>query len=273
MASSRGWVCVRAATYEDPLEAAFLSQAYNEGLHGLETIFHVRPGRLENTTFGLFGPDARPLTCVERDPIGVLDTARVTGLSGGGSGAPTRRLARMFDRLASRFEPTAELSALPLNLDLRRALNVAACDNQPLVLIVPEAEASGRRVTARLAALAWSERFVGRLQYVIATPQELALTDVEGLPGMPFVAVLETGTFGVSGRVLVALEGEPSASELRQLLDQGLARYGRGVLDRAAHVREGLRAGIEWQSVVPRGSSATFREVRGEADPHVEVER
>lgn len=48
VAASRGWICVRLATYESKEEGKFL-----------ESIFTGRSGLLENTTFALLGPDGK----------------------------------------------------------------------------------------------------------------------------------------------------------------------------------------------------------------------
>lgn len=237
---SRDWVCIRLVTYEDADEAKFLASIYTGGA-----------GSLENTTFCLLGPDGETrLSGSGRGPLAVLDTIRVAGGCGGTSGSATERFADVLREAGRPFRCEASIASLPLCHDLRRALIVAACDDQPLVVAVAAEESQREAQRRALAELAWSEEFVGRFQYaVVADRAELRL--VHEAPAGDGVFVVQPGLFGLRGDV-VARAGEASAPALRAMLRDALEAYDRVPLDRRTHVARGRRQGNAWEPAVSR---------------------
>src|SRR5262249_26306887 len=121
VAASRSFVCVRLATYEDEQEGVFLKA------------FHVtRSGELENTVFTILSPDGkRQLARASRGANQTFGDAA--------------RMARTMQRIAGEVAPKTSVkppSELPKVANVRLAVNVSACDNQPLVLVIgPDAGA------------------------------------------------------------------------------------------------------------------------------------
>lgn len=240
--ASRAFVCVRIATYEDEAEAAFT-----------ESIFRGRGG-LENSVFTLLAPDGETLlTRSGRSPRMVF----------GGATAEDKLEAMVaeMDGVSQRYaEEARALAALPTAMDLRRGLNVAACDLQPIaVLAVADAE-DRARAEERLAQLAWSDEFIGECQYVVvADAAELAA--LEGVPeGLVKegelaegggVLVVQPGAFGLTGKVLAhAAADDPKA--VRAALAAGLEAFEATAVDSREHVRSGRRTGKIWETVLDK---------------------
>ena len=228
IAASRSFVCVRLATYEDKAEGAFL-KAFDV----------TRSGELENTVFAVLSPDGkRRLARASRgadhtfgDASNMAATMRriAAGYAGKGTGGPPAELPRVAN--------------------VRLAINVAACDNQPLVLVFgPDARAR-KDLEKRLAALAWSDRFIGQFVYVSASAAR-ELADVEGAVARAGVLVVQPDKFGLKGKLL-AQTAAATRDDLVRCLAEGARRYQRTEKTFAGHVREGHRKGVFWETVLP----------------------
>ncbi len=221
--ASRAFVCVRPLTYESKEEAPFL-----------ESLFRTRNGELENTVFILLGPDGKKrLSNSGRTPDMVFGDAQSGGIE---------EMVETMRDVASRYKggQSGELG-LPVVKDLRRALDCAACDDLPLVVVVDEA------LSKRVARLAWSEEFIGRFTYVQA-----ALGDaIDGADEGAGVVVVEPDAYGLKGLALAQEKASASDEELGEALREGLSRHKPTEKNQRSHVREGERRGIDWESEVP----------------------
>src|SRR5436305_8036895 len=115
--ASRRFVCVRLTTYENREEGEFLKS------------FRVtRSGELENTVFTILSPDGK------RQLARAARSARQTF-----GDAP--RMAETMNRIAGEHEQKAVVgqpAQLPKVPNVRLAVNVASCDNRPLVVLFAE---------------------------------------------------------------------------------------------------------------------------------------
>src|SRR5438128_206280 len=135
--ASRDFICIRLATYEDKDEAAYLVK-----------VFPGRTGALENTIYTMLSPDARSyLTRSGRSP--------------GFAFQDSSDMATQMHAFCAKYKPNAVAQGLPTAKDFRVALNVAACDNMPLVVgVVDELNEKSDLQSAmkqRLAEMAWSK--------------------------------------------------------------------------------------------------------------------
>src|SRR5438067_2964157 len=118
IAAAREFVCVRLMTYEDPFEAEFLKS------------FRItRSGDVENTTFTILAPDGKKqLARASRSAKGAFRDAA--------------QMAETMARIAKEHpgKPSANDAPppLPTVTTVRLAVDVAACDNQPLVVVFAE---------------------------------------------------------------------------------------------------------------------------------------
>lgn len=242
MARSRDWICVRLATYENKAEGAFL-----------ESLFRGRSGVLENTTFALLGPDGKTrLSRTGRGPDFLLASGRGRGRGRGkpqGGGTP-QAFAQLLAEAAQRYRPKAQAAALPQSLDFRRALNVSACDNQPLVVIHALKEKDRAALEKTVAGLAWSKKYVGRMQYAVVS-DAAELTSLKGLRASSGLSVVQPGRFGLTGEVLVSCPVSASRQMVAAALAKGLARFRLQEKDTRTQVRAGRSAGIAWESEIP----------------------
>src|SRR5689334_10091271 len=181
IAASRQFACVRLTTYENKDEGEFL-KAFNV----------TRSGELENTVFALLEPDGkRRLARASR-------SARQTF-------GDAERMAEAMNRLAREYpgkEPADRAPpGLPLVTNLRLAIDVAACDNQPLVVLFAPDDAARRSLEEKVRSLAWHEQFVGRFVYV-AVADAAELDRVEGARAEAGLLVVQPDRFGLKGKVL-----------------------------------------------------------------------
>ena len=219
VAASREFVCVRLATYESAAEAKVLS-----------AVLQTRSGFLENTVFAILGPDGTtPLVRSGRSPREAV---------GGPPEEAVKALPIRMTELAKKYSPAGPVGgALPLLADLCRGLNVAACDLQPLVIVLGDVE-------KELLPLAWSREYVGRFAWARSTPDEAAKV-IDGKLGK--VVVVQPDAFGLKGKVLASSDGK----DLSAALAKGLRDFVAEPKDSRRHIDEGIRRGLVWKTEIP----------------------
>lgn len=227
IAASRRFVCVRLMTYENKEEADFL-----------KTLFVGRSGEVENTTFALLSPDGkRPLVRPGREPRGFEDAAK---------------LAETMNRIAGDYEVKQEagraVPPLPAVANVRLALNVAACDDRPL-LVVCAPESERKALEAKVAALAWSEEFVGRFVSVTAAAKDLG--SIDGVEVKEGVLVVAPDAYGRKGKVLKQVEAGATSAQVAEALRAALARHQARPTTALEHIRAGRSEGVFWDTVIP----------------------
>jgi hypothetical protein len=230
VAASRDFVAIRLATYESAAEAALLT-----------SFFVGRSGALENTTFLLLAPDG--VTQLSR-------AGRSPDFAFGHGREAASRMAAEMRRLAQRHPPRTTARALPREPGLRRALNVAACDDQPLVVARAPTAQARECLEARLSTVAWSERFRGRFQYVLAGESD-DLGVVEGRVPADGFAVVQPGTYGLDGRVLARATSSAGNAAWMEALELALRAYVSRPKSIRTHVRLGREAGAWWGTAIP----------------------
>src|SRR5947199_8472344 len=128
--ASRDFVCIRLATYEDKEEAEYLVQ-----------VFRGRMGTLENTVFAIMSPDAK--TYLARPGRGPNFAFR-----------DAKDMSAQMGKMAANYKPVEAARKLPAMKDFRISLNVAACDNMPLVVAVSDDKEQQRKLEEKLAKAA-----------------------------------------------------------------------------------------------------------------------
>jgi hypothetical protein len=230
IAASRQFVCVRLATYEDKDEGSFLRD------------FQVtRSGELENTVFAILSPDGRrQLARASRSANHTFGTAE--------------RMAQTMNRISGEHETKVlaleQHPELPKVANLRLAVNVAACDQQLLVVVVSKHEQTRRQLEERVTSLAWSDAFRGRFIYVTASEIQDA-AGIEGRKSTAGVLVVQPDRFGQKGDVLAQVGAEATPDELTRCLKEGLSRFTREEKNFGNHVRAGQQKGILWETAIP----------------------
>lgn len=223
---SRKFVCIRLATYENKEEAALL-----------KTIFIGRSGELENTTFAILSPDGkRQLVRSGRSPDFAFRSI--------GTMASTMR------RISSQYGARGEDSELPVMSDTRLAINVASCDNQPLVILRASKRERLNELKEKMSKIAWSDDFIGQFLYVTTT-DSADLKAIRGVDASSEIVVIEPGNFGIDGDVLAQLKGDANNASLKAALDLAIVLHQRVDKEMSTHTRLGSRLGIQWKTQLP----------------------
>jgi len=232
VAASRDFVCIRLATYESASEAKILA-----------SVAVTRSGLLENTVFALLAPDGKtPLARGGRSPHEAFP---------GPPNEAVRRLATGMAGFAKKYPGTsAPGEALPYLADLRRGMNVAACDLQPLVGVVARTPEARKKIEQALLPAAWSKDFVGRYAFAAAKDPAEAAEYVDGKIGPEGVFVVQPDAFGTKGRLLAFAAGSDEAA-ITAALAQGLKSFSAEPKDSRKHIDEGVRRGLSWKTEIP----------------------
>jgi hypothetical protein len=224
--ASRKFVCVRLTTYESKEEAALL-----------KALGATRSGEVENTLFVLLAPDGKKqLTAAAREPKKLF-------------GSP-RAMADAMNRLAKDYPGKAAVPVLPKIDNVRLAVNVAACDNQPLVIVLGQDPSARAQLEAMLAELAWSEKFIGRFVYVAASSAR-ELEAVNGVAADSAILVVQSDRFGLHGTVLKQVPAAAPPNQVAVLLEVALDKYERAAATFREHVQAGHQLGVFWETRIP----------------------
>lgn len=229
IAASRAFVCVRLATYEDKKEGQLL-----------QSFLVTFSGKLENTVFTILSPDGK------KQLARASRSARQTF-------GDVRRMVQTMNRIAGEY-PAKKTATLPAELPRVRsvalAVNVAACDNQPLVVLFAEDARVRQDLEKRLLPLAWKEPFLGRFIYASAsTAAELA--KIEGAKAEAGMLIVQPDRFGTKGKLLQQIGAAASQDELKKYLQKALSQYQPSDKSFGSHVRQGQQQGIFWETLLP----------------------
>jgi len=225
VAASRDFVCVRVATYEDPEENRFL-----------KSLLRTRSGEVENSVFCLLAPDGKTkLTRSARGTEQIYTDAAA--------------MAADMRRVAGLYSPKAAQNSLPLVASPRLALDVAAADGLPLVMILGKDRAARQHLVERTASLAWTDDLVGRFVYAEATEKDISgVRDIALDSG---VAVIAPDTFGLKGTVVRQVAADAKVGKLAEALRAAATEYKAPSKSFRMHIREGQRLGVFWETRVP----------------------
>ncbi len=242
IAASRKFVCIRLATYEDPTENELLKGIFAPG------------GTLQNTVFALLAPDGKTqLVRSGRSPVWAFGGRRGPGINQQPQSS-IEKMARAMESIALKYPGKGKQSQaaaqVPYLADLALALNVAAADRQPLVVVYSKDKNQREMIERKLSALVWSKRFIGRAQYA-PTKDQSAFRSIRGLDVSSGVIVIQPGTFGLTGTVISAISADLPTDRLGDALAKALARHKPSTLSYTQHRREGERQGALWQSKTP----------------------
>lgn len=227
--ASRDFVCARLVTYESDEEGEFLA-----------SIGGSRKLEVANTTFVFLAPDGKTkLTNSGRSPRQAFTGTEEETLAG---------LLKAMKKISARYPgngATANLRPVPYAVDVRRALNVAACDTQPLIIVSVKDDAKRKSIEETLAKLAWSEEFRGR--FAFAKADNVAdLKNIANTPKSDSVMIVQPGTYGLKGD-LIAASRSLDATGLAKAMTRGLAVFNKEPMSRQ-QIRAGVRDGITWDA-------------------------
>ena len=238
VAASRKFVCIRLATYESKQEAEFM-----------QTIFLGKGGVLANTVFCILSPDGKKkLVRSGRSPQFAFRS--------------TSQMATEMNRLAKQY-PLAEKNALtdthlPTVRKVDLALNVAACDNRPLIVTVASGQQELDAINQKLLEKAWTEKFAGQFVYA-STLKKLDLKPLAGAKDSSAILLVEPGEFGVSGKVVAQLDANATDVSIESALAKVVKDFQPYVKSHRQHIQLGHSLGFEWETVIPETDVDSIR--------------
>ncbi len=226
--ASRNFICIRLATYEDAQEAEFLKNIFQRG------------GALENTVFCFLAPDGEQrLTRASRG-------ARMN-FSG------PQEMAQFMNQTAFEYpgrSDDVELLTLPQMKNLRLALNVAACDGLPLVIVSAAQEPIREKMASRLANAAIDAAIAGKFHFYAANePNELI--ELFGMKVKNGYHVIQPDTFGLEGQVVASMPPGTTEANLVDQLATTSRKLSKTEKSHRQHVRDGSSKGITWETEIP----------------------
>lgn len=226
IAASRQFVCVRLATYEDEDENKFL-KTFNVG----------RGGEVENSVFCILGPDGKQRLCRAARGIGQVFS-------------DSNQMAAAMDKIATTIKPKVEPKSLPLTANVRLAIDIASSDNQPLVIVVAKDTKQRESLEAKLAAVAWSQPFIGRAIYA-STSHPDELVGVNGVTLDSGIVMVQADQFGLKANMLKQIPASASDDKLTESLRLGMLSFESQAKTFRSHVQEGHKQGIFWETKLP----------------------
>jgi len=242
--ASRKFVCARLATYEDAGEGKFL-----------EGLYRGRSGQLENTVFVMLTSDGKTrLSRSGRSPTMVF---------GGSVGWDGTVLALEMGNIAERHPPTKKPEAstgpaLPVAKDVRRAVNIAACDRLPLVI----SGGLDDEQLQSLAAIGWTEPYIGRLGWASTSdPSHLKSVGID--KPSSGIWVVQPDNFGLQVEVIAKLPADADRATIRKALDLALETKRPSQKRTRSHVQQGQRLGKNWDTEIPVSDPGISPQGRG----------
>lgn len=204
IAAARSFVCIRLTTYESASENQVLKRLFVGG-----------SGQVENTTFAILSPDGNThLVEPGRGPNWAFQNPQ--------------HMAGVMNDIARYYHSDGSTKgwALPTVPTLRLAINVASCENLPLVVASD---------AATLAPLAWAPELRGRAIYTVSNQWGQG------------IAIIQPDEYGLNGQLLSRLPSTATAAQLQA----ALKAYQPFQKNEHEHMREGHRRGIHWQTAIP----------------------
>jgi hypothetical protein len=196
-------------------------------------VYSGRTG-LQNTSFALLDPSGKKISRGSRSPSQTYGSAEKFAVA----------LKELSDSYAKKAKP---IEALPTVRDLRLALNVAAADMRPLVVVRGKNAAEAKKLQELVASTAWSEEVIGTSHYVVLSEE----VDYEGLRPKLGVTVIQPDPYGLGGEVLSHVAPGKDAKKLGASVAKGIAKHSAESREHRDHVREARRKGITWESEIP----------------------
>ncbi len=248
--ASRPFVCIRLATYENQEEVDFLQSVYVNRF----------TGEIANTVFSLLSPDGKTkLSEADRSPAQVFGGV-INRRSGQDGAAELNEVAaaKMVESMTvitlaypGKNGAAGAQQALPYLSDLRMAVNVAACDNQPLLVVYAEKPQERARLEKALQPIAWSKEVVGRTLYVAVSDAAEYARHIKGEKPTAGYALVAPEAYGRHARPLLAIGAATKPDSVRKQLIAALALFNPPPKDFEKHAAEGLKAGIKWRPKTP----------------------
>lgn len=197
---------------------------------------------LRNTVFALL------------DPSGTKSLVRRTGRSPDQVFGGVDSFVKALNDLPNQFEKKESLNGLPLIPNLRLALNIAACDALPLVALLRQSSSELFDKDNNLV-LSKAYKLRSSQAHFVLINDSSALEKFPGYVSGKDVYVLQPNTFGTTAKVIYSfINKDFSSLHYKSELAKGVFKKSND----HAHVREGKRKNIKWETQTPRTDGRTI---------------
>jgi len=229
--TSRDFVCIRTATYEDKREAGFLKWAF----------LRSPAADLRNFGFCILSPDGkRQLRRSLRGPNYVYENSAAMA-------ADLELIARQFSRKTTKSESDR---AVPRMKSVRLGINVASCDGLPSVVVFGKNKREVDQMNLKLSGVIWDEALAGKFIYA-STTKFSDLKIVLGATLKTGILVVEPDIYGTKGRLIKLIDASVSEQDLKRDLVNAADTFIRRSKTHGLHVRNGRRDGKTWKTEIP----------------------
>ena len=229
--AAKKFVCIRLTAYEDESERQFMSK--------------LVMGQVSNTAFAILGPDGTPAI-----------QNKGTGKGPSGLYKDAAEMATGMNSIAARYRPnttdgaTDGATALPIALNAKVGLVVAAADNQPLILVLASTPDRQQELERKVAALAWTKSFTGRFVYATASSMN-ELPKVQGSSIADGVVMIEPDIFGAGGKIVAEVSGDQHEEQIAAAMRKTAQNFVPIEKSRRELPSLGLNAGIFYETGIP----------------------
>jgi len=228
--TSRDFVCIRTATYEDKREAGFLKWAF----------LRSPTADLRNFGFCILSPDGkRKLRRSLRGPNYVYENSAAMA-------ADLELISRQFSRKTTKSESNR---AVPRMKSVRLGINVASCDGLPSVVVFGKGTREVDQMNLKLSGVIWDEALAGKFIYASTTKFD-DLKIVAGATMKTGILVVEPDVYGMKGRLIKMIDASVSKQDLKRNLVDAADTFIRRSKSHGLHVRNGRRDGKTWKTEV-----------------------
>ena len=109
-----------------------------------------------------------------------------------------------------------------------------------------------------LLKTAWSEPLAGQFVYA-STSSRQELKPIPGVNAREGILVVEPGPYGLSGKILRELPGNPTSEQTAAELSKAVASFTRRPAEYSSHIQLGIQLGIDWESAIPETDQQSIR--------------
>lgn len=225
--ASKEFVCIRLTAYEDESERVFMSQL-------------VR-GQVTNTAFAILAPDGTPAV-----------QNKGTGKGPSGLFEDAAEMARGLKDIASRYPSKAAQGApaLPVTLNGKVGMVVAAADNLPFALVFAADPQHQQQLEEKLATVAWTRNFEGRFIYALAASME-EISRVRGCTISEGILLIEPDMFGAGGKIVAEISADQSGASIEQSMMKCLQSFVPIQKTRRELAAKGFQQEIFYETGIP----------------------
>ncbi len=222
--AAKKFVSIRLTSYEDETEKAFIAK--------------ITRGQVANTSFAVLTPEGE-----------IALRGRGPGRGPNDLFADADAMAKGMDELALKYPAKEAIGnpALPITLNPKVGLAVAAGDQQALIVVVGSDDKERMALEEKLAKFAWDPEFSGYYTFS-STKSVKQIPNVKTDLATAGILLIEPNIFGSNGDVVATVKPGEIESKLKKSMQNVLKKHVRIAKTRGELARKGLETGIYYET-------------------------